>query len=421
MQVDPNSILKVDLGEDDDAGSPSVHQILGTPQKKPGVNGAGGRSDAPIPPANDKSIGSMMGQLIPNAAKNLFGEIAEISLEYQYDQLAKACNNFEKSRLLGAGAAGSVYRGTLSGGTEVAIKELVDQGGLEGFEDEVQMLSRFRHPNVVTLFGWGARGKMKYLIYEVLLGGDLQVKLKKCQARKDGEKPQPFTWEERLRVALDSAAGLSHMVNSSPMAFHRDIKSANILLCESGAAKIADFGLAGLVQNESSRQLSVKTVSGTPGYACATYIQTRVVTESSEVYSFGIVLLELLTNRPPALVGPEGDMIYPLLQAVQPAAPGAHDRILANLDPQARWPQHIVDDFADLALSCVDLKPERRPSYENIVRTLRRLSHGQGELNMMNTDQRQEQVTQDRRGHGGYQASSAPTAYNARHNGLKAY
>eukprot|EP00927_Polykrikos_kofoidii_P071275 TRINITY_DN67569_c0_g1_i1.p1 TRINITY_DN67569_c0_g1~~TRINITY_DN67569_c0_g1_i1.p1 ORF type:complete len:392 (-),score=46.93 TRINITY_DN67569_c0_g1_i1:94-1269(-) len=320
---------------------------------------------------NSRTNGPVMDQL-KQAAKGWLGQLTEISLEYPYADLAKATNNFDRKQQLGSGAAGTVYRGVLAGGTEVAVKVLRDQGGLEGFEEEVRFLSRFRHPNVVTLFGWGQKQSEKLLIYEVLDGGDLFVKLKKSQ----GKDPRPFTWAHRLPVALDAARGLSHMVNSTPMAFHRDIKSANILLDSNGTAKIADFGLAGLVDESQSggrRQLSVRHISGTPGYACPIYSQTGRVTEQSEVYSFGIVLLELLLNQPPCLMGREGDLVYPILQVVQPAAPGAHARLMANLDPGADWPRRVVEDFGDLALACVDMKPERRPSFENIVRTLHRL------------------------------------------------
>jgi len=319
-----------------------------------------------------------------NAAKEWLG-LQEVSLEYAYDDLAAATDNFDPKRRLGAGAAGQVYSGRLVGGTEVAIKVLIDTGAHDGFVDEVRHLSRLRHPNIVTLFGFGQKGKQKYLVYEVLDGGDVQVKLKKCK----GTDTASFAWDHRMRVALDSARGLSHMVNNKETAFHRDIKSANILLNSDGTAKIADFGLATLVAEREEqdgakgpaasparKQFSVqrKNMMGTPGYACPTYALTGLVSEESEVYSFGIVLLELLVNRPPCLMGPEGDLIYPVLQAVQPTAPGAHERLLGNLDPLAGWPEgEVVEDFADLALSCVDLHPERRPSFQTVVRGLYRL------------------------------------------------
>lgn len=310
---------------------------------------------------------------IGEAAREWLGQLTEISLEYPYEDLAKATDGFSDKCRLGAGAAGAVYKGTLRGGTQAAIKMLIDQGGLEGFEDEVRVLSKFRHPNLVTLFGFGQRGNKKYLLYELMPGGDVEHMLAKCRKGKP-----VFSWQERLKVALDAASGLSHMVNNEPVAFHRDIKPANILLDVDGTAKMADFGLAGVVHGERrNAHLYVKNISGTPGYTCPVYIATFCVTEQTEVYSFGVVLLELLTCKQPCLCGNQGDLIYPLLQVVQPCIPGAFDRVLANLDPQAGWPRGIVDEFADLALACIDMAVDRRPHYSSIVRALGRLSRHQ--------------------------------------------
>lgn len=310
---------------------------------------------------------------IQAAAKGWIGQLTEISLEYPYEDLLKATDGFSAELRLGAGAAGAVYRGILQGGTEVAIKVLFNRGGLEGFEDEVRVLSRFRHPNLVTLFGWGHHGDEKYLVYELLEGGDVDDSLKKCR-----ERDVPFMWPARLRVALTAASGLSHMVNSQPMAFHRDIKPANIMLDADGSAKMADFGLAGVVHAEGKRHLVTTNISGTPGYTCPAYMQTGRVSEHSEVYSFGTVLLELMMNQPPCLVGPQGDVIYPILQVVQPAAPGAHARLLGALDPRARWPRGLAEELGDLALACTDMVPDRRPPFASIVRSLRRLSEASG-------------------------------------------
>merc|ERR1740121_837071 len=188
--------------------------------------------------------------------------LTDISLEYAYQDLYDATSGFCKESRLGAGAAGAVYRGTLKSQTQVAIKVLLANGGMNGFEDEVRVLSRFRHPNLVTLLGWGqsTNEKEKYLIYELLEGGDVGNKLEKA---RDGRAP--FPWPQRLRVALDSACGLSHMMNSTPKAFHRDIKPANILLDAGGGAKMADFGLAGTIR-DNTKQLMVENISGTPGY-----------------------------------------------------------------------------------------------------------------------------------------------------------
>jgi len=314
---------------------------------------------------------------IKEAARELMGHLADVALEYPHEELVAATGSFAEGHRLGAGGAGAVYRGRLRGGTEVAVKALADLGGLEGFEDEVRVLSRFRHPNLVTLYGWGQHERTKYIVYELLPGGDLQGRLR---SRKDTDAP--FTWQERLRVAVGAARGLSHMMNSQPKAFHRDIKPPNILLDADGTAKMADFGLAAVVQGDEKESdelhLAVDQVSGTPGYMCPTYMQTRRVTEQSEAYSFGIVLLELLVNKFPALVTTNGSLVFPLMEELRPAAAGAHKRIISSLDQPARWPSPVVEEFADVAVACVDLSPARRPSFKVIVDSLQYLGRHTG-------------------------------------------
>lgn len=322
-------------------------------------------------------------QEVRRVARRLLGPdeqelLAGGSLQYSYVDLAAATDGFRIERRLGAGAAGAVYRGVLRGGTEVAVKVLEAQaegaGGMGGFEEELRVLSRFRHPNLVTLLGWGeaeADSRTKFLVYELMPGGDLCQRLLRSQSGA-----QPFVWQQRFRVALDAACGLSYMVNSTPRAFHRDIKPPNILLDAHGTAKMADFGLAATIRKPGQGHLTVEQISGTPGYADPAYVQSGRVTEQSEVYSFGTVLLEMLLNERAALLGPRGEVLFPLVQIVQPAAPGALERILARLEVSAGWASPSkAADFAAMALSCVG-RAETRPLFEGLFRQLRLLSQG---------------------------------------------
>mmetsp|Transcript_36175 Transcript_36175/g.65388 ORF Transcript_36175/g.65388 Transcript_36175/m.65388 type:complete len:1216 (+) Transcript_36175:132-3779(+) len=301
-----------------------------------------------------------------------------ISLEYSHTDLAAATHNFHASRRLGSGCYGAVFRGELKDGSEVAIKA-IDLGILmgkgecpedAGFDEEVTMLSKFRHPHLVTLLGWGHTGLNRYLVYEYLPGGDVFQRLHKS---KVGLKT--FLWHERLSVLLDSATGLSHMHNSTPKAFHRDIKSANILLDRHGTAKMADFGLSCVGQN-SANHINVKTIGGTPGYKCPIYERTGRFTEGSEVYSFGMVCLEVITGLDPSASDSKvpGGIAFPIAEQISPNKPGALERCLRRFDVSADWSTALYGEVVPLALRCVSCPDERvRPHFTELVKSLRSL------------------------------------------------
>jgi hypothetical protein len=173
----------------------------------------------------------------------------------------------------------------------------------------------------------------------------------------------------RLSVALDAACGLSHLHHSSPKVFHRDIKSPNILMDRNGTGKMADFGLSCLSHGSSHK---VKQAAGTVGYACPLYVHRGVVTEGSEVYSFGIVLLELLTAAPPAYVtqGPDGNQQYNFLVT---HIAGSAATAASMADPKAQWSPMLQSSIAELAMRCIDMPEEVRPGFAEVVNTLRKL------------------------------------------------
>lgn len=309
--------------------------------------------------------------------------LSAISIEYTYPELARATSNFHSSRKLGSGSYGAVYKGEMEDGSEVAIKA-IDLGALgaqgqtaemAGFEDEVQMLSKFRHPNLVTLIGWGKNNLQRYLVYELLAGGDSFQRLQKC---KNPRNNKPFYWYERLSIILDAATGLSHMHNSKPKAFHRDIKSANILIDRHGTAKMADFGLSCSSGQGGALHVTVRTISGTPGYACPLYSRTGRVTEGSEIYSFGMVMLELLTGLAPAAADPNrpGAILYHIADHIAPSKPGALDRCIQRLEAPAQWPAALATELATLGLRCVHATDESiRPRFVELVRSVRNMTN----------------------------------------------
>eukprot|EP00931_Biecheleriopsis_adriatica_P100936 TRINITY_DN7616_c0_g1_i1.p1 TRINITY_DN7616_c0_g1~~TRINITY_DN7616_c0_g1_i1.p1 ORF type:complete len:1152 (+),score=149.59 TRINITY_DN7616_c0_g1_i1:139-3594(+) len=289
----------------------------------------------------------------------------DICLEYTYEELKQATRNFDDNSMkLGCGSYGGVYKGVLRDGTEVAIKVL-DVPNESGFEEEVKVLSKFRHPHLVILMGFARHGAQRLLVYEMLSGGDVHRRL-----QKSCHEDVAFPWQERASIALDAACGLSHLHHASPKVFHRDIKSPNILLDKNGTAKMADFGLACLSHTAAHR---VKRASGTVGYACPLYVRRGVVTEGSEVYSFGMVLLELLTARPPAYMSPPNGA-NSQIQYLANHINGDIRVAMKLVDQKANWPPPAARAVAELALSCIGMQEESRPNFREIVQSVRAIS-----------------------------------------------
>jgi len=289
----------------------------------------------------------------------------QVSIEYTEDELRQATQNFDVSNLLGSGACGNVYSGKMKDGTLVAIK-LLKAPEKTGFDEEVQVLSRFRHPNLVILMGFARHEHLsgcRSLVYEYLAGGDVSSRLNRSRKREE-------SFEARLRVsvALDAASGLSHMHNATPRAFHRDIKCPNILLDKNGTAKMADFGLA-CVSRSSTHQ--VERVGGTAGYMCPDYARTGMVTEYSEVYSFGMVILELLTGVPPAVIKDpkKPDDLDFLVTRLK----GSRHKAVELKDVSADMSDALAGQLADLAFACIVSTTTQRPFFVAVVEALRDL------------------------------------------------
>jgi serine/threonine protein kinase len=308
-------------------------------------------------------------------------KLVGLTLEYDWSELLRATGDFNDARILGTGHAGNVYQGILEEGLEVAVKVL-NEPLSDGFEDEVRLLSRCHHPNVVMLLGFGIEGGGGLisllsgrspsdidkqvgpgvrcaLVYELLSGGNAFYRL-----HSPGSN---YPWRERLSTIVQISRGLAHLHKHRPEVFHRDIKTANILFGNDGMAKIADFGLACTSKCKAERSRDVDIANGTPGYGDPEYTRTNVVTEASEVYSMGMVLLELLTARVPAELSADGTQWQFLLAEVRPELDNAVERVMGMLDARIQWPHRIAADLANLALLCIHPDASRRPCFLEIV------------------------------------------------------
>ncbi|KAI5424880.1 hypothetical protein KIW84_030891 [Lathyrus oleraceus] len=215
-----------------------------------------------------------------------------------FEELKEATNNFEPASVLGEGGFGKVFKGILSDGTSVAIKRLTN-GGQQGdkeFLAEVEMLSRLHHRNLVKLVGYysNRESSQNLLCYELVPNGSLEAWLHGPMGINC-----PLDWDTRMKIALDAARGLSYLhEDSQPCVIHRDFKASNILLENNFHAKVADFGLAKQAPEGGANYLSTR-VMGTFGYVAPEYAMTGHLLVKSDVYSYGVVLLELLTGRKP--------------------------------------------------------------------------------------------------------------------------
>ncbi|MCO5564697.1 hypothetical protein L7F22_018364 [Adiantum nelumboides] len=288
---------------------------------------------------------------------------------FTYKQLQFATNDFNEANVIGRGGFGSVYRGVLADKRMVAVKQL-DQSSKQGdyeYRCEVDMLSKLHSPYLLRLIGYCADQDHRLLVYDYMSNGSLQEHL---YSKGTPGSPPFFDWETRMRVALDSARGLEYLHEFvSPPVIHRDFKSSNILLDESFNARISDFGLAKLGSDKIGGLVSTR-VLGTHGYVAPEYAMTGHLTTKSDVYSYGVVLLELLTGRVPV------DMKRPSGQGVLVswALPRLTDRkkLSEMVDPvlDGQYAMKELIQVAAIAAMCVQPEADYRPLMTDVVQSL---------------------------------------------------
>eukprot|EP01018_Ginkgo_biloba_P008837 Gb_01428 [translate_table: standard] len=289
---------------------------------------------------------------------------------FAYEELKEATNNFEIASVLGEGGFGRVFKGVLKDGTSVAIKKL-SSGGHQGdreFLVEVEMLSRLHHRNLVKLVGYySSRDSSQHLLcYELVPNGSLEAWLHGPLGAN-----HPLDWDSRMKIALDAARGLAYLhEDSQPCVIHRDFKASNILLENNFHAKVADFGLAKQAPEGRGNYLSTR-VMGTFGYVAPEYAMTGHLLVKSDVYSYGVVLLELLSGRKPV------DMSQPSGQEnlVTWARPILRDkdRLEELADPRldGKYPKDDFVQVCAIAAACVAPEASQRPTMGEVVQSLK--------------------------------------------------
>ncbi|KHF98929.1 hypothetical protein F383_16784 [Gossypium arboreum] len=309
-----------------------------------------------------KSVPSSNEKETPSPAQDIYFHPKE---GFTFQDLIEATNNFHESFIVGRGACGTVYKAVMHSGQTVAVKRL--ESNAEGnniensFRAEILTLGKIRHRNIVKLYGFCYHRGFNVLLYEYLENGSLGEVLHGASCSLD--------WSMRFMIALGAAEGLAYLHHDcKPRIIHRDIKSNNILLDENFEAHVGDFGLAKVIDMPQSKSMSA--IAGSYGYIAPEYAYTMKVTEKCDIYSYGVVLLELLTGKTPVqALDQGGDLVTRVRHYVRnhSLTTGILDDRL-NLDDR-RIVDHMIT-VLKIALICTSLSPFDRPSMREVVTML---------------------------------------------------
>ncbi|XP_047309831.1 probable serine/threonine-protein kinase PBL1 [Impatiens glandulifera] len=292
-----------------------------------------------------------------NSSSNQYYSSVEhdICRKISIKEVNSATDNLNVSNFIGQGIAGKVYKGRLSNGQHVAIKHILNDGHMETFVREVTSLSPVKHPNLVALVGYCEGEDECFLVYELCHNGNLSEWL--------FGKDKTLTWIQRLQIAIDCARGL-WFLHTYPdgCIVHRDIKPTNILICEDFHGKLSDFGLSKVLDMGLSYVSS--EVRGTFGYVDPEYRNNRRVNSSSDVYSFGIVLLQIISGQ--RVINMDLTRPMSLDKKARFLTRGGNLVDFADAKLNGDYSVEAFEIVMKLALSCTGLKQER-PGMEQIV------------------------------------------------------
>ncbi|KAB2610258.1 LRR receptor-like serine/threonine-protein kinase [Pyrus ussuriensis x Pyrus communis] len=270
-------------------------------------------------------------------------------------EVYSATDNLNPTNFIGEGTAGKVYKGILSNNQRVAVKHIINDGNVETFAREVMSLSHIRHPNLVMLLGYCVNEDECFLVYELCPNGNLSEWI--------FGKDRNLSWIHRLEIAIDSARGLSFLhTYPEGCIVHRDIKPTNILLGENFEAKLSDFGLSKII--ELGETYVSSEVRGTFGYVDPDYRINNHVNSSGDVYSFGIVLLQILSGK--KVINMNLNTPMPLNKQAKVLNRGGSINEFADPKLDREYSEEAFDLTLQLALSCTALK-QQRPSMQQIV------------------------------------------------------
>ncbi|KAG7653205.1 Malectin-like domain [Arabidopsis suecica] len=287
---------------------------------------------------------------------------SENKLLFTFADVVKMTNNF--GHVLGKGGFGTVYHGFYDN-LQVAVKVLSETSaqGFKEFRSEVEVLVRVHHVNLTALIGYFHEADQMGLIYEFMANGNMADHLA-------GKYEHTLSWTQRLQIALDAAQGLEYLhCGCKPPIVHRDVKTSNILLNDKNRAKLADFGLSRSFHTESRSHVST-LVAGTPGYLDPLCFETNGLNEKSDIYSFGVVLLEMITGK--TVINESqtkrvhvSDWVISILRSTNDVSNIIDSKMAKDFDTNSVW------KVVELALESVSQNVSDRPNMQQIVRGLK--------------------------------------------------
>lgn len=305
------------------------------------------------------------GDLVHHDIRDTGGDSIASTKNFSFNELKLATNNFHQVNKIGRGGFGTVYKGTLKKGKEIAVKTLAAESrqGLREFLTEIETISNVKHPNLVEIIGCCADGNNRILVYEylenrsldrVLFGSRTSIKLE---------------WDKRATICLGTAQGLAYLHEELvPHIVHRDIKASNILLDKDYTPKIGDFGLAKLFPDNITH-ISTK-IAGTTGYLAPEYVLAGQLTMKADVYSFGVLILEAVSGKSSSSSFWRGDkksLVEWAWRFYQ------EEKLLELVDEELDYfPENEVVRYIKTALFCTQANANRRPMMSQVIEMLSR-------------------------------------------------
>ncbi|KAL2570392.1 hypothetical protein GLYMA_18G237100v4 [Glycine max] len=284
---------------------------------------------------------------------------------YTLRELEDATGGLSPENVVGEGGYGIVYHGVLNDGTKIAVKNLLNNKGQaeKEFKVEVEAIGRVRHKNLVRLLGYCVEGAYRMLVYEYVDNGNLEQWL-----HGDVGAVSPLTWNIRMNIILGTARGLAYLHEGlEPKVVHRDVKSSNILIDRQWNSKVSDFGLAKLLCSENSYVTT--RVMGTFGYVAPEYACTGMLTEKSDIYSFGILIMEIITGRSPVDYSrPQGEVN--LIEWLKTMVGNRKSEEVVDPKLPEMPSSKALKRALLIALRCVDPDATKRPKMGHVIHML---------------------------------------------------